>query len=181
MQGRTFLQAFYVLLVLQSLAITASALDTVTSLPGSFSAYTTLPWSRTMAYLAVRSPMVQPIDCENLVPGSLRKSYTQDSRGQHLRMVQVMRRGPEDLAVANGEIQMTVSDPRTHNIIAFYTIGLSPRTHHPSIIESDHGHHVHAFVLDGLQVLDVRWEMPGRTAWCEGTCQPVSFFFPAIS
>lgn len=59
----------------QSLAKIASALLTETSRPGSFSAYVILPLSMIRAYLAVRSPIVQPSFVENEVPGSERKSW----------------------------------------------------------------------------------------------------------
>lgn len=58
----------------QSCANTDSAEDTVTSLPGSFSAYTTLPWSTIIAYRAVRSPLSHPRLLENAVSVSDRKS-----------------------------------------------------------------------------------------------------------
>jgi hypothetical protein len=62
-------------------AKTASALLTVTSRPGSFSAYTILPLSMMAAYLAVRSPMVQPNFFEKSVLESERKScYVDVSR-----------------------------------------------------------------------------------------------------
>lgn len=65
--------------MIQSFARTESAEETETPPAGSFSAYTTVPSSTTIAYLAVLIPipeavksLLQPMLEENLAPGSLR-------------------------------------------------------------------------------------------------------------
>jgi hypothetical protein len=57
----------------------------------------------------------------------------------------------------------------TYNIITLNAISLSPRTHNPGIIKSNHSNDVNALPLDGTQVLDVAGEMFSRAAGCEGT------------
>lgn len=81
---------------------------TVTSRPGSFSAYTTLPWSMIMAYLAVRSPVDQPRLFENLASGSLRKSCGLHQQGPGVFAAQAVKALSEDEA-------LTISSP----LIAF--------------------------------------------------------------
>jgi hypothetical protein len=65
-----------VLQAIYSLAKTPSApLLAIVPRSVSLSAYVTLPWSTTMAYLCVRSPLNQPIFLLNASPASEAKSY----------------------------------------------------------------------------------------------------------
>lgn len=59
---------------------------------------------------------------------------------------------------------------QTHDIVILDAIGLTPRAHHPRIIERDHRDNIHALGLDGLEVLDVPGEVAGGAAGSEGAC-----------
>lgn len=59
---------------------------------------------------------------------------------------------------------------QTYNIVILDAIGLTPRVHHPRIIERDHRDNIHALGLDGLQVLNVAGEVAGGAAGSEGAC-----------
>jgi hypothetical protein len=110
----------------------------VTSLPGSFSAYTTFPWSIIIANLAIRSPVVQHMLFENLVSGSLRNSCRISQRG-----------------FPSSERKGMVA----YNIIPLDPIRLAPGTHDPSIVESQDGYYIDSLLLDLVQVLDITGKM----------------------
>jgi hypothetical protein len=56
----------------------------------------------------------------------------------------------------------------TYDIITLNTIGLSPCTHHPCVVERNHSYDIHAFGLELGEVLDVAWEMLDGAAGGEG-------------
>jgi hypothetical protein len=60
---------------------------------------------------------------------------------------------------------------QTHDIVILDAIGLTPRAHHPRIIERDHRDNIHALGLDGLEVLNIAGEVAGGAAGSEGACR----------
>ena len=48
---------------------------------------------------------------------------------------------------------------------------LTPRRHHMGIVERQHRHHIPAFTLDLIQLLDVAGQMLDGAAGCEGACE----------
>ena len=125
-----------------------------------------------MAYLAVRSPEVHPIDCENFVPGSLRKSCGRIKVVSPCGVMHQHNSNSIALGSAN-EVGKDFVSGVTYDVIAFDAICLTPSTHDPSIVESDDSYDVDAFVFDCLQILDVRREMLCRTTRGKGSCTAV--------
>lgn len=79
-------------IVFYSLARTASALETVTSRPGSISAYVIFPWSMTSAYRPVRPPATHPNLLEKAQSGSERNSYTRSTVSIVFLLISVFHR-----------------------------------------------------------------------------------------
>src|SRR5579859_7165493 len=115
-----------------------------------------------MAYLAVRSPEVHPIDCENFVPGSLRKSCGRIKIVSTCGVMHQHNGSSITLVVANGGGERLVSGV-AYDVIAFDAICLTPSTHDPSIVERDNSYDVDAFVFDCLEIFNVRREVLCRT------------------
>jgi hypothetical protein len=110
------------------------------------------------AYLAVRSPRVQPRDFENLVSGSERKSYFFISFILPIKINSSTRMGRRKWGREKG----------AYNVFALDPISLPPRTHDKSIIIRNASYDVHALWLEGRKVGDVAGEMAGRAAGGEG-------------
>ncbi len=56
-------------------------------------------------------------------------------------------------------------------------VHLSPRSHDKSIVRGYEGDNVDALLLDLVDVLDVRWEVVGLAAGCEGTLNASVFLY----
>lgn len=106
-----------------------------------------------MAYLPVRSPIVQPRDCENLVSASVKKSL-------HSQVSQ-------DAIVCT---RARVSTLPTYNIIVLDSIHLRPSAHDERIVVGQGSNEVDAFGLDLAQILNVAWKVAGGTTGREGSC-----------